>query len=134
MILSMLELMVKLSLSIKKAKVETRFKSDTVVQLNMQLINEKRAELKQKKQEYIKLRNRNEDETFISLYSSGLTDIEEYEQQLEDLKDEIEELKDEIEELKYEIDEIKEEIEDEIEDEEWEREMNQWQTINDICR
>ena len=121
--LSMLEQMDKLSLSIKKAKAETRFKSDPIVQLNMQLINEKRAELRQKKQEYIKLRNRNEDETFISLYSSGLIDIEEYEQQLEDLKDEIEELKDEIEELKYEIDEIKEEIEDEIEDEEWEREM-----------
>ena len=33
--LSMLEPMVKLSLSIKKAKAETRFKSDPVVQLNM---------------------------------------------------------------------------------------------------
>ena len=124
--LSMLDPMDKLSLSYKKAKAETRFKSDPVVQLNMQLINEKRAELRQKKQEYLKLRKRNEDETLISLHSSGLINIEEYEQQLDDLKDEIEDLKDEIEELKYEIDEIREEIEDEIEDEEWEREMNNW--------
>ena len=116
----------KLRLSMKKIKLETRFKNHPVAQQNMQLINERKVELKQKKEEYLKLRNRNEDEVFISLYSSGLINIEEYEQQLEDLKDEIEDLKDEIEELKYEIDEIREEIEDEIEDEEWEREMNNW--------
>ena len=116
----------KLRLSMKKIKLETRFKNHPVAQQNMQLINERKIELKQKKEEYLKLRNRNEDEVFISLYSSGLINIEEYEQQLEDLKDKIEDLKDEIEELKYEIDEIREEIEDEIEDEEWEREMNNW--------
>ena len=116
----------KLRLSMKKIKLETRFKNHPVAQQNMQMINERKIELKQKKEEYLKLRNRNEDEVFISLYSSGLINIEEYEQQLEDLKDKIEDLKDEIEELKYEIDEIREEIEDEIEDEEWEREMNNW--------
>ena len=121
--MQMLEPTEKLRLSMKKIKLETRFKNHPVAQQNMQLINERKIELKQKKEEYLKLRNRNEDEVFISLYSSGLINIEEYEQQLEDLKDKIEDLKDEIEELKYEIDEIREEIEDEIEDEEWEREM-----------
>ena len=49
----------KLRLSIKKIKLETRFKNHPVAQQNMQLINERKVELKQKKEEYLKLRNRN---------------------------------------------------------------------------
>lgn len=46
--MSVIEPIVKLRLSMRKAKAETRFKSDPVVQLNMQLINEKKDELRQK--------------------------------------------------------------------------------------
>ena len=115
---SSLPQMVKLSLSKTKYLVEERFKKDPVVQYNLQLLKEKEAELKEKKEEYLKMRNWDNDDVMISLSESSTLDIEEYKEKIEDLKDEIEDLKDEIEELKNELEEIKEEIEAEIEDEE----------------
>lgn len=114
-----LPLMVKLSLSKTKYLVEERFKKDPVVQYNLQLLKEKEAELKEKKEEYLKMRNWDNDDVMISLSASSTLDIEEYKEKIEDLKDEIEDLKDEIEELRNELEEIKEEIEAEVEDEEW---------------
>ena len=110
---------VKLSLSKTKYLVEERFKKDPVVQYNLQLLKEKEAELKEKKEEYLKIRNWDNDDVMISLSASSTLDIEEYKEKIEDLKDEIEELQDEIEELRNELEEIKEEIEAEVEDEEW---------------
>lgn len=118
--------MVKLHLTKRKHLVEERFKKDPVAQYNLQLLEEKKAELKGKKEEYQKMRNWDKDDVMISLSASSTLDIEEYKETIEDLKDEIEELKYEIEELKDELDEIKEEIEEEIEDEEWEREMDRY--------
>jgi hypothetical protein len=109
--------MVKLSLSQTKYLVEERFKKDPVVQYNLQLLKEKEAELKEKKEEYLKMRNWDNDDVMISLSASSTLDIEEYKEKIEDLKDEIEDLKDEIEELRNELEEIKEEIEAEVEDE-----------------
>jgi predicted transcriptional regulator len=115
--------MVKLSISKTKYLVEERFKKDPVAQYNLQLLSEKKAELKEKKEEYLKMRNWDNDDILISLSTSSTLDIDEYKEKIEDLKDEIEDLKDEIEEIKYELDEIRDSIEEEIEDEEWEREM-----------
>ena len=109
--------MAKLHLTRTKCLVEKRFKKDPVVQYNLQLLKEKEAELKEKKEEYLKMRNWDNDDVLISLSTSSTIDIEEYKEKIEELKDEIEELKDEIVELKEELEEIKEEIEDEIEDE-----------------
>ncbi len=109
--------MAKLHLTKTKCLVEERFKKDPVVQYNLQLLKEKEAELKQKKEEYLKMRNWDNDDVLISLSTSSTFDIEEYKEKIEDLKDEIEELKDEIEELRDELEEIKEEIEEEIEEE-----------------
>jgi predicted RNase H-like nuclease (RuvC/YqgF family) len=103
--------------------VEERFKKDPVAQYNLQLLNEKKAELKEKKEEYLRMRNWDNDDILISPITSSTLDIEEYKEKIEDLKDEIEDLKDEIEEIRYELDEIRDSIEEEIEDEEWEREM-----------
>ncbi len=100
-----------------KCLVEERFKKDPVVQCNLQLLKEKEAELKEKKEEYLKMRNWDNDDVLISLSTSSTFDIEEYKEKIEELKDEIEELKDEIEELRDELEEIKEEIEEEIEEE-----------------
>ena len=114
--------MVKLRISKTKYLVEERFKKDPVAQYNLQLLSEKKAELKEKKEEYLKMRNWDNDDILISLSASSTLDIEEYKEKIEDLKDEIEDLKDEIEEIRYELDEIRDSIEEEIEDEEWERE------------
>ena len=115
--------MLKLRSSKTKYLVEERFKKDPVAQYNLQLLIEKKAELKEKKEEYLKMRNWDNDDILISLSTSSTLDIEEYKEKIEDLKDEIEDLKDEIEEIRYELDEIRDSIEEEIEDEEWEREM-----------
>ena len=115
--------MLKLRSSKTKYLVEERFKKDPVAQYNLQLLSEKKAELKEKKEEYLKMRNWDNDDILISLSTSSTLDIEEYKEKIEDLKDEIEDLKDEIEEIRYELDEIRDSIEEEIEDEEWEREM-----------
>ena len=112
-----LQPMVKLHLTRTKCLVEERFKKDPVVQYNLQLLKEKEAELKEKREEYLKMRNWDNDDVLISLSTSSIIDIEEYKEKIEELKDEIEELKDEIVELKEELEEIKEEIEEEIEDE-----------------
>ena len=114
---------VKLSISKTKCLVEERFKKDPVAQYNLQLLNEKKAELKEKKEEYLRMRNWDNDDILISPSTSSTLDIEEYKEKIEDLKDEIEDLKDEIEEIRYELDEIRDSIEEEVEDEEWEREM-----------
>ncbi len=116
--------MAKPHLTRTKCLVEERFKKDPVVQYNLQLLNEKETELKEKEEEYLKMRNWDNDDVLISLSTSSTFDIEEYKEKIEYLKDEIEELKDEIGELRDELEEIRDSIEEEIEDEEWEREMD----------
>ena len=93
---------------------------------NTELYSNLRAPLNNVKPSNFWGSHQNDDETFISLYNSGLIDIDEYEQQLYDLNNEIEEIEDEIDELNYELEEIREEIEEDIEDEEWERDMREY--------
>ena len=104
--------------------LEERFKNDPIAQYTLEQLNEKKAELKEKKEEYLRMRDWAKDKVMISPSASGTFDIEEYKEKIEDIKDEIEELKDEIDELKSELKEIREEIETEVEYEQWEREMD----------
>ena len=96
--------------------VEKRMKEDPVVQYNLEMIEEYKQELKEKIKEYNRLKAQKEDETLISLSTTGMVDFDELDEQLDELREEIEDLKADIEDLKEENDEIREDLEDDISD------------------
>lgn len=79
-----------------------RMEEDPVVQYNLELIEEYKLELKEKIEEYNRLKAQKDDEIIISQSTTGMIDLEELNDQLDELREEIEDLIADIEDLKEE--------------------------------
>lgn len=115
----------KLRRSKIKYLLEKRMKEDTVVQYNLELIEDYSHEIKEKIEEYNSLKSQKDDEIIISQSATGMIDLEYLNDRLDDLREEIEDLKADIEDLKEENEEIREELEEEIEDYMWDKAMDE---------